>query len=234
MKVLILVHGFKGGPYAEISEFQKQTWDSVEDPNTQTLFYMADFDPPVQTEGKNFYVKEVPYTPYGFIHFMKTLIYSLKFEWDFVFKTNSNTYVNKKALVEFLQNLPKEKLVMGHPYWKQFAHEYSKDGDPAGIGEFMWGDGYILSRDVAIKLVDMYSLNPRGLMVTDEYGVTYALYQRYDIKYEPIIKMYPEEGIGDKKGIVYRVVPTNTVLGLWDNKEYQKTISDIHNQLTTP
>lgn len=232
MKVLILVHGFKGVPYEEIGDLQKKTWDSIDHPQTQTLFYKADFDPPVQTEGKNFYVKEIPYTPYGFIHFMKTLVHSLKFEWNFIFKTNSNTYVSKDNLVKFLETLPKEKLVMGHPYWKQFAHEYTKDGDPAEIGEFMWGDGFILSRDVAIKLVEMYSLNPRGLMVTDEYGVTYALYKKYEIKYESIIRMFPENGIGDKKGIVYRVLPTDTVLGLWDNKEYEKTIYDIHKQLT--
>jgi hypothetical protein len=232
MKVLILVQAFKDGPYSEITALQKKTWDSVENPATQTIFYMADFDPPIQIQGKDYYVKEIPYTPFGFIHFMKTLIYAMDFEWDFIFKTNSNTYVDKANLVNFLETLPKEKLVLGHPYWKQFADEYSKDGDPAELGEFMWGDGYIISRDVAVKLIDMYSLNPRGLMVTDEYGITYALCKQFEIKYEPIIRLYPEEGLGDKKGIVYRVVPKSTVIGLWDNKEYEKTIFEIHNQLT--
>lgn len=232
MKVLILVQAFNNGPYKEVTDLQKKTWDSVKSEDTRTVFYMADFNTETHFEGNDLYIKEVPYTPYGYIHFLKALIQCLKFEWDFVFKTNSSTYVDKSQLVTLASSFPKEKYVAGHPYWKQFGIENKDRNDKTGLEEFMWGDGYILSRDVAIKLVEMYSLNPTAMYVTDDVGVSYALHKKYEIKYDLLIGLYQEEGIEEKKKHVYRIIPSNNILELWDMGEYKKTINEIHHKLT--
>lgn len=232
MKVLILVQAFKNGPYVEVTDLQKKTWDSVKSEDTRTIFYMADFNTETHFEGNNLYIREVPYTPYGYIHFLKALIQCLKFEWDFVFKTNTNTYVDKNELVKLAGTLPKEKYVAGHPYWKQFGEDQKDSNDPTQLDEFVWGDGYILSRDVAIKLVEMYAVNPTAIHVTDDVGITYALHKRYDINYDLLIGLYQEEGLGSKKKHVYRIVPLNNILELWNIEQYKKSIYDIHQQLT--
>ena len=64
--------------------------------------------------------------------FLLTLREVINEEWDYIFRTNTSSYVSKNRLIEFSKNLPKEKCYCGI------------DG-----GGFASGAGFFLSKDCA-------------------------------------------------------------------------------------
>ncbi len=61
-------------------------------------------------------------------------------DWDYILRINSSTYVDKKNLVEYVQTLP-GSIIQGllAPY---------------GDSYFVWGPGYIISRDLVQKSLE--------------------------------------------------------------------------------
>ena len=162
MKVLILVQSFDGENeyrksstgeigkfnYMDLLKVQRETWDSVKNPNVQTFYYLPDA---VKSgiEGDMIYIKALPDFEFMCLHLIKAMQYVMKFEWDYIFKTDNSAYVCKEELVKVLQNKPRTKFYGGMPYVGPGHKEQP----------FFWGEGLALSRDMVQKLIDVAALN---------------------------------------------------------------------------
>lgn len=169
-KILILVLSSKKPPYDLLYEAQKRTWDSVSVPSVETRYYFCD--------GFETMVPKL----------LEALGEALKSEWDFVFRTNSSSYVDKKALIKFAEDLlPREKCYAGI------------DGDG-----FASGSGFFLSRDCAKALCG--SIGPRKGLIEDEWvgamlklgGVSVLDGVRADFWDRRVISGFAEFDLGDE------------------------------------
>lgn len=139
MNVLILVLSARREPWGEMMQCSMETWDAEDHPQTRTLYYIGKspeawtprvFSSPELTES----LEDVsPRT-------IEAFEVALEYEWDFLARTHSSTYVHKRNLVDFIETLPKENVLCGLIV--------------AGEKPFLWGGGsYIMSRDVIEKFV---------------------------------------------------------------------------------
>lgn len=158
MNVLILVLSARREPWGELMDCSMETWDAEDHPQTRTLYYCGKsisnsayqcsrvlcpniFYSPELTES----LEDV--SPRTIEAFEK----SLEYDWDFMARTHSSTYVHKRNLVEFCETLPKENVLSGLLV--------------AGERPFLWGGGsYIISRDVIEKFVENKSDWDRNVM----------------------------------------------------------------------
>lgn len=123
-KILILVLSFNEEPFSTLMRTQQQTFDSIEAEGVKTVYYHGGLfpqgslkfaakysNPHSSWERVAFDITDEYYYMAG--KFQKALEYTKDFEYDYIFRTNSSSYVNKKALVKFAESLPKEKLYAG-------------------------------------------------------------------------------------------------------------------------
>lgn len=115
MNVLILVASCLKPPYDELWAAQERTWDSIKVDGVETFYYAC-------TELDTMHVKLA-----AALSDALTLL-----QWDFVFRTNSSSYVDKARMLAMAETLPREKCYCGI------------DGDG-----FASGSGFFLSRDAA-------------------------------------------------------------------------------------
>lgn len=143
MKVLILVLSARRSPWDSLMDVSQQTWDSEDNPQTQTLYYCGKSTEP-STE-KVFYsqtlTEELEDVSSRTIEaFEKALTIP---DWDYLARPNSSCYVHKPNLVKFCETLPKDNVLYG-----------LLTGGGKGK-QMLWGGGqYIISRDVVQKMVD--------------------------------------------------------------------------------
>src|SRR5690348_13776971 len=117
MKVLILVLSSRNAFYPSLMKAQAETWDKLEVPDIETLFYLA---------GKGMTREELKIDPQKIFYSSLQDNYSTLglrtievFKWalqkgfDFILRVNASTYVDKKSLAEYVKTLPTEKLYMG-------------------------------------------------------------------------------------------------------------------------
>jgi hypothetical protein len=148
MKVLVLVQSIEKDRYPELIQTQKDTWDSVDHPQVQTVFYYPSYG--VEgLHGKDLYIRANSNYYLMFNHFIEAIRQCLSLDWDYLFKTDNSTYVSKTDLVKALQNKPRELYYGGQPY----VGPPSPDCNWA----FLWGEGMAMSRDVAQYLVKIFS-----------------------------------------------------------------------------
>lgn len=126
--------------YKALADTQMATWDSVEVEGVETIFYFANAN---GRTGDNVLCCA---TPDGFFNMgHKTLAafeYALDYrKFDYVFRANASLYVHKPGLLRYIQNQPETNLALGV-------------GAPHNGNIFLWGPGYLLSRDVVQKVVD--------------------------------------------------------------------------------
>lgn len=142
MNVLILVLSARRDPWGAMLDCSMETWDSVEHPQTRTIYYCGKKEPSNSELVGVFYSPQydeelervAPRT-------MEAYEKSLELEWDFMARTHSSTYVHKRNLVEFCETLPRMNLLSGLLV--------------TGEKPFLWGGGsYIMSRDVVEQLVE--------------------------------------------------------------------------------
>lgn len=152
-KVLILVLSSDFEPYSKMIETSNSTWNSIDVPDTETIFYCSQKDnPSINTrtfssvvEIGNVMYFDVPNGLYDMGH--KNLA---MYEWalankefDFVARINASCYCDKKELIKFVQTLPDENVFLG-------AETDSQNGF-----RYCWGGAqYVISRDVLQKIVD--------------------------------------------------------------------------------
>jgi len=142
--ILILVQACDIPPYDALMAAQKDTWDKIEHPETKTIYYISSD----KTE-KTHFKDNVLYTKcpsgYPMLHWsMKIACDEIwDMEWDYVFRTNASSYIDKTLLVEFAKTLPKEGCYCGI------------DG-----GSYASGAGVFMSRDVIKILKDKLDDSP--------------------------------------------------------------------------
>lgn len=143
MKVLIMVLSSAQKPYYHLMKAQQQTWDSVNVPDVETVYYYGNHSNMVLFHGKE--IACDCSDAYEMMHwkFKRALDFVWDWEWDFIFRTNSSTFVRKDRIVDFLKNKPMEKYYAG------------LDG-----GGYASGTGAILSRDCAKIVKDQLIFEP--------------------------------------------------------------------------
>lgn len=150
VKILILVLSYNSPPFDLLMKTQQQTFDSIDNVETQTIYYYGGLN-----NGKEFEINLLPpiiennsfelclncTDKYYYMSekFKRALQFISDWDYDLIFRTNSSSYVSKKKLVEVAATLPTEKLYCG---WTMEDSNF--DG-----GAVCSGAGFFLSRDCA-------------------------------------------------------------------------------------
>lgn len=166
MKILILVLSCLDEPFEEVMRTQQKTWDSVRVDGVNTLYYYGGGSgiKVVRDDIREFGgdVGE----DYDMMHWKFSLALKevISEEWDYIFRTNTSSYVDKMRLFEFAKNLPKEKCYCGINLENSFA---------SGAGFFITRDcANILIEEIEnrrVPLEDVYIgqiLTKRGIAIT--------------------------------------------------------------------
>lgn len=144
MKILILVQATHLEPWDKLIEAQKRTWDSVDVKDVDTIYFYSHPERSFQ-DGKNLYVQCSG--EHGMEHWRmkKALdwIYDSNVYYDFIFRTNASSYVNKQLLKEFLQDKPMEKFYSG-----------------INGGGFASGCGFVMTNDIVNIIRNQYDDYP--------------------------------------------------------------------------
>lgn len=154
MKILILVLSFNESPYKELMQAQQESFDSINVDDVRSVYYHGGaFD----NDTLKLSVKHSnPNSTWERVEFQCTDAYYLmaakfkmaldyvfderfNFDFDYIFRTNSSSYVNKKKLKEFAASLPTEKLYAGWTF---------VDSEDFG-GKCVSGAGIFISKDCA-------------------------------------------------------------------------------------
>lgn len=143
-RVLILVLSTEMQFYKRLAETSRDTWDSVEVAGVETIFYFA------RSEQPN--TDKILFTDAGDDFFdmgRKTLAaftYALSNRtFDYVFRANASLYVEKIGLLRYVQDKPETNLALGVLAPGTYNGEQFL---------YLWGPGYLLSRDVVKLIVD--------------------------------------------------------------------------------
>lgn len=141
MKILILVLSYDdSGIYTEFYKTQKQTWDSLHVDEVETYYYFGN-NLQNQLIGNNIYTDVTE----SLINCGKKSIEAFKIvldmDFDFVFRTNSSSYVDKLLLKKHLENKPRNNFYSGVV------------GNHFGI-PFCSGSGFVLTKDLVQLLVE--------------------------------------------------------------------------------
>src|SRR4029077_14578919 len=104
-KILILVLSCDLPPYDQMVETSLQTWDSIDNPQCETVYYFSNKDK--VSEGKFLYLP-VQESLYMMGHKLLAA-----FQWalankdfDYIARPHSCIYVNKKELAGYINDLP--------------------------------------------------------------------------------------------------------------------------------
>lgn len=138
MRVLVLVLSSARSPWMEIQVAQKRTWESEDVPDAPVMHYFAD-EPQAMTG-----------------QLRQALRLALAGRWDFVFRTNSSSYVDRWRILVHAKWLPAAECYQGI------------DGDG-----FASGSGFFLSRDAAAILAN--DLPWRSEVLADDVAVGQVL-----------------------------------------------------------
>lgn len=143
MKILILVLSYDDNAiYSKLMQTQKETWDSIEVDNVQTYYLLGNND-------KNELINNHIYTSnsesigncgYKTIDSFEQII---NMDFDYIFRTNSSSYVDKSLLKKFLIDKPIENFYCGIIGF-----------DSTTQIEFCSGSGFFLSRNLVQLLID--------------------------------------------------------------------------------
>jgi hypothetical protein len=155
MKILILVQSIdipSRAPYRRLRQAQIDTWDSIPHPNVDVIYYFPGTRPD-ELVGNELHITCQTHWTYMFFNLAKAMRHMLKNDmtWDYIFKTDNSSYVDKAKLYEILLTKPREKYYGGSDFlFKTPQHKV----------DFMWGDGYALSRDMVAYIVGKYNQAP--------------------------------------------------------------------------
>lgn len=133
--VLILVLSCKSDPFPSLMLGQMATWNTLDWPGVSTLFYVGNSGETNLDEN----ILNLPVPDDGHHMGWKCRLafdYASKLKWDYIFRTNASSYVCKRRLIEFAQQLPNSKCYCGPS--AKFDLPFS----------FVGGAGMFLSRDV--------------------------------------------------------------------------------------
>jgi hypothetical protein len=142
MKLIILVLSKKddNGIYDRFYNTQKQTWDSINVEHVDTFFYFGDH-PKNHIDGHDIFLSVQDTLKNCAIKTVEAFKLIKNFDYDFIFRTNSSSYVDKQLLYNFLIDKPKFNYYSG-----KVGHHYDIP--------FASGSGFIMSKDVVNFILD--------------------------------------------------------------------------------
>jgi hypothetical protein len=151
MRILILVQATKIEPWHSIIEAQKATWDSIHEGGVDTLYYYSGEEQCIND--KDLYLKcphEADMNNYRFKLALDYLYDSNDPRYDYIFRTNASSYVDKKRLKEWLMDKPRTNFYCGI------------DG-----GGFASGCGFALSTDLVniLRTIDDYPTTSEDCLI---------------------------------------------------------------------
>lgn len=151
-KILILVLSCNHPVYRKIiDDGIDKTWNSISYPNTQTFYYYGNSTNTFHDD-KNIYVTSADSYQYIIDKTLETFEYCLNhFDFDYIFRTNNSSYVNKSKLCEWLADKPNEKF-------------YSGVIGRHGNIDFASGSGYSISKDLVEYAVSQIDKVNRSLV----------------------------------------------------------------------
>lgn len=140
-KILVCVLSLEEEPYISLEKTIRETWASKLHPDVGVVYYYGESNEIKMVDDK-FYSN----TPEGLYNIgYKTLNlfdYALNnMEFDYIFRTNSSSYVNIEKLLDFIMDKPKENFYSG------------VIGNYGGIN-FASGSGYFISRNLVDLVVE--------------------------------------------------------------------------------
>lgn len=177
MKILIIVlsHNDNGGVYSKFYDAQKNTWDSlnVDGVNTYYLFGNHDkneiIDDKILTDVIDYNTKACGYKTIKSFELTKHL------DYDYIFRTNSSSYIDKQLLVDYVIDKPLDN------YYSGVIGTYQNLN-------FASGSGYFLSKNLVNLVIENYNLW-NHLLIDDvaiadllkTFNITPTKNSRYDI-----------------------------------------------------
>jgi hypothetical protein len=152
MKILIIVLSYNdnGGIYSQFNEIQKKTWDSINVENVETFYLYGNHDKNEIVNG-DILTDVIETGPNcGGYKTIKSFELINNLEYDYIFRTNSSSYIDKKILNGLFSQ--------------------SSTGVYAGLTSshdnigFVSGSGYFLSRDLVELVVKNSNLWNHNLL----------------------------------------------------------------------
>lgn len=139
-KILILVLSAQRQPWNAMLRKQRDTWDSIGNDATETIFYIGGNNQ-ARFDDRTFFSQTDEHLENIGRRTVEALEFALTRQWDFMARVHSSTYVHKRKLVEFIETAPKTGAMLG----SVTDHE----GLP-----YCWGGGHMVySRDIIELLV---------------------------------------------------------------------------------
>ncbi len=165
MKILILVLSYNdnGGTYSKFYEAQKTTWDSIKVDNVDTFYY---FGNSIENKiiGNEIYTTDIE--NYKCTEKMVSAFNLVKdFDFDYIVRTNSSSYLDKELFYEFLSNKPKNNFYGGII------------GNHNGI-PFASGALFVMSRDIFNLVIENSDMIDRSLI--DDVSIGHLL-QKFNV-----------------------------------------------------
>jgi len=143
MKVLVAVLSTRTPPWGQMIATSKATWDSVDVPDVETVYYVAEPESPLEDRVVGFQVRE-SYATMGHKNLMAWRWMLEHSDFDFMARVNASCYVHKARLLEHCRSFPTSGVIAG-------GQVLSHNGEPP----WLWGGHQmILSRDVVQAFVD--------------------------------------------------------------------------------
>lgn len=177
MKILIIVlsHDDNGGIYSKFYESQKKTWDSIIVDGVETYYLFGNHNKNEIINNKiltDVIDKDIYSCGYKTI---KSFELINELNYDYVFRTNSSSYVDKQKLIEYVTDKPLDD------YYSGVIGYYN------GIN-FASGSGYFLSKNLVNKVIKNSNLWNHTLIddvaISDllkNFNITPSKNPRYDI-----------------------------------------------------
>ena len=173
MKVLILVQSTDNSLYQPLIKAQMETWDAIEHPNIKVVYYRPNLQHEV-LEGNILKVSHNKRGDHAFFVLMKSLRYLRNENWDYIIKTDNSVYVDKEEVYKLLLTKPREQYFGGFPITYNNLTEESKKRFTKNI-KFLWGEFFVLSRDMAMHLVNTFNKAPLRGVGSDDIVVSAIL-----------------------------------------------------------
>ena len=183
-KILISILSLAQPPYNKLEKAIRNTWGSIIDKDVEIIYYYGN-SKEIKLVGDKLFLNH-PEGLYNIGH--KTLkMYEFilqNFKFDYLFRTNSSSYIDVEKLKLFISDKSLEKFYSGII------------GDYAGI-KFVSGSGYFLSRDLIKLVVDNKNKWNHTLIddvalgdLLSKYNIPLYLGERIDLK-TPTIDSIP-------------------------------------------
>lgn len=142
MKVIIIVVSADVEPFIHLTNVIKKTWASYTLPEIDIYFYYGKKLTDNSSDNRDIFFDNIIDSKENMgLKVLEMFEYIKDVDYDYIFKTNSSSYVVQEKILEFLKDKPKDNFYCGIK------------GDHHGV-PFVSGCGLFLSKDIVNKILD--------------------------------------------------------------------------------